>query len=233
MAGVSNPSPRTSSLEVPRVGRCGSVGVVAKPLESKSSKSDRSRLSVDERRAQLLELGLKLFGERSYDDISIDEIAKVAGVSKGLLYHYFSSKRVFYVEVVRHTAERLLAKTDLPVMEPNLESLRLGLDAFIDYIDENAGPYATFLRSGIGNDPEVAELAESTRRRFVGRMLERMGMETTPPLRIVLRGFVGFVEAAGLDWVEHRDIERDALRELLVATLIGSLLAAGVQPPVS
>ena len=68
----------------------------------------RSRLAVDERRAQLLELGLRLFGTRPYDEVSIDDIAADAGVSKGLLYHYFGSKRAFYVATVQHAAAVLL-----------------------------------------------------------------------------------------------------------------------------
>ena len=64
----------------------------------------RTRLQVDIRRQQLLELGLELFAHQTYDGLSIDEIAKRAGVSKGLLYHYFPSKRAFYVAAV--TAHR-------------------------------------------------------------------------------------------------------------------------------
>src|SRR5579871_2953848 len=71
----------------------------------KGGKPDaRVRLDVDERRAQLLELGLKIFGSQEYESIAIDDIAERAGMSKGLLYHYFSSKRGFYVAVVRHAA---------------------------------------------------------------------------------------------------------------------------------
>ena len=53
-----------------------------------AEKPPRARLLVDERRAQLLALGLRLFAEHSYDEVSIDELARAAGVSKGLLYHY-------------------------------------------------------------------------------------------------------------------------------------------------
>ena len=67
----------------------------------------RSRLTVDERREQLVRLGVDIFSERPYDEVSIDEIAAAAGISKGLLYHYFPSKRDFYVAVVRHGAAQL------------------------------------------------------------------------------------------------------------------------------
>src|SRR6185503_20426450 len=74
----------------------------------------RVRLEVDARRAQLLEVGRELFTTRCYDDLSIDEIAQAAGISKGLLYHYFPGKRVYYVESLREAAEELLRQTLAP-----------------------------------------------------------------------------------------------------------------------
>ncbi|MEM7676524.1 MAG: helix-turn-helix domain-containing protein, partial [Myxococcota bacterium] len=68
------------------------------------------RLQLDQRRQQLLELGLRLFSERAYDDVSIDDIARAASISKGLLYHYFPGKRVFYVATVRAAAAQLLSR---------------------------------------------------------------------------------------------------------------------------
>ena len=72
----------------------------------------RSLLDMDSRRAQLLELGLRLFGTRAYDEVSIDDIAQAANISKGLLYHYFGGKRAFYVAVVSDAARRLVAAID-------------------------------------------------------------------------------------------------------------------------
>ena len=86
---------------------------------------ERARLGVDERRAQLLELGLQLFSDHSYDELGVDDIARAAGISKGLLYHYFPSKRDYYVEVVRRAAGELLARTDgAPHAEVSVEALR-------------------------------------------------------------------------------------------------------------
>src|SRR5262245_989289 len=95
--------------------------------------SRRVRLQTDERRSQLLELGSELFSTRSYDDISIDEVAQIAGISKGLLYHYFRSKREFYVETIRADSMRLreLTAPD-PTLSPALQ-LRTAIDAHLDY----------------------------------------------------------------------------------------------------
>src|SRR5947207_8992105 len=72
----------------------------------------RVRLQIDERRAQLLALGIELFSTHSYDDISIDDVADAAGISKGLLYHYFQGKREFYVEVIREASLQLRRLTE-------------------------------------------------------------------------------------------------------------------------
>ena len=50
----------------------------------------RTRLSPTERRAQLLDLGMVLLAERGLEDLSIDVLAEHAGISRGLLYHYFT-----------------------------------------------------------------------------------------------------------------------------------------------
>ena len=72
----------------------------------------RARLSTDARRQQLVALGGEMFSERPFDDVSIDDIAAAAGISKGLLYHYFPSKRDFYIAVVRHSADEMEAITE-------------------------------------------------------------------------------------------------------------------------
>jgi AcrR family transcriptional regulator len=73
-----------------------------------------SRLDVEERRKQLVALGIELFAERTYDDVSIDELAHAAGISKGLLYHYFPTKRDFYIATVKQAAQELLDRTRRP-----------------------------------------------------------------------------------------------------------------------
>ena len=109
----------------------------------------RTRLGLDERRAQLIELGRTLVNARSYDEISIDDIAAAAGVSKGLLYHYFPSKRSFYVETVRAGAAQMTTLTGAAEAFPPGERLERGLDAYLDYVEANAAAYATLLRGSV------------------------------------------------------------------------------------
>ena len=189
----------------------------------------RTRLSVDERRDQLLELGLDLFIHHTYDELSIDEIARRAGISKGLLYHYFPGKRAFYVATVERAAEQLLAETDIPVAPGDDDSvkLRIAIDRYLGFVEQRSAAYTFLLRGAMATDPDVAAIVERTRRRFLDRMLQALQMsDDNARLRVTLRGVIGFVEAASVDWAERRDLSREELTELLVQVCVSSVTRA-------
>jgi AcrR family transcriptional regulator len=192
-----------------------------------------ARLSVDQRRSQLLALGLEHFSASPYDAVSIDDIAKAAGISKGLLYHYFPTKRDFYAAVLREASGRLLGEIQAvsTVDAPPPDRLRAGLDAYFGYVADHGPAYVALLRGGIGSDPEVARIVDEVRRWFVGRLLEGMGIGDPPPLlRAAVWGWIGFVEAVSLDLVEHHDLDRVQVREMLVGLLQQLMLTVGFTP---
>jgi AcrR family transcriptional regulator len=193
------------------------------------------RLDNDQRRAQLLAHGMEAFAERTYDEVSIDDLARAAGVSKGLLYHYFRTKRDFYVAGLREIARDLLEKT---LRQPGdlspIERVRAGLDAFLDHVSGQARSFLALMRGGIGSDPEVASVIEETRTAYADRLLEELGgspfasaVKGNPLFRTAARGWVGFVEAAIIDWLSHADVDRRQLRDLLVDMMMATLQRAG------
>src|SRR3954467_5941087 len=124
----------------------------------------RIRLDNDERRAQLLKLARTAFSDRSYDEVSIDDLARELKISKGLLYHYFPTKRDLYVAGLREIAQELVqAVTSIPTDLVPLGRARAGLAASLDHITRHARAYVSLMRGGIGSDPEVAEVVESVR----------------------------------------------------------------------
>jgi AcrR family transcriptional regulator len=192
----------------------------------------RKRLDLDERRDQLLALGKKLFGERAYDEISIDDIAEAAGISKGLLYHYFGSKRGFYVAIVREAADKLVEATEVGTDLPPAERARAGLEGYLDFAEEHSAAFLTLLRGGIGNDPEVTELVEGTRERILLRMLANMGQKSPRPVfRLAFRSYVGLVEAATIDWLERRAVDRATLLRFLLETIYAIVASAVMLDP--
>jgi len=183
---------------------------------------------MDLRRQQLVEIGSELFAKRPYDEVGVEEIAAAAGVSRGLLYHYFPTKRDFFIEVVRRQVTQVGELTDSDASLSPLDDLRGTLDAYIAYVDENAQSWVTVHRAGIGSDAEVRALLESSYASQVERILGRMtgGGEAPPVLELAVRGWLGFAIATMIDWLEHRQLEPEALRELLVQGLKGVVAAA-------
>lgn len=189
------------------------------------SHAGRSRLQVDERRAQLLKLGAHLFSRHSYDGLSVDDIAQAAGISKGLLYHYFPSKREFYVETIRAAAHRLLSETQSaneadPSLSP-IERARAATQAYLDYAERHGSAFSALLQGGIGSDAEVFEIIEGVRREYIRRFMSKVEfLKPTPEVRTAVRGYLGFAEGATLDWLQHKDVAKEELRDLLLATLV-------------
>jgi AcrR family transcriptional regulator len=192
------------------------------------SKPSRIRLSLDERRAQLLELGTELFAKYGYDEISIDDLAEAAGIGKGLLYHYFGSKREFYVATVK-TASLRLRQLSVPDRSlPPATRLANAIDKHLQYIDAHGAAYAALYRGGTAVAPEVGAIVEEHRDVIMGYLLEGMGVtKPRPMLRMALRTWIAMVEGASLDWIAHHAISRDQLRDFLVtgyAALLGKTL---------
>lgn len=191
---------------------------------ARPAKRTRIRLETDERRAQLLALAKRSFSDRSYDDVSIDDLARDAKISKGLLYHYFPTKRDLYVAGLSEIADELVAAiTTVPADLPPIERVRKSLDAYLEYTTRHARAFVSLMRGGIGSDPEVATVIEGVRQRLFDSFLG--GSPFAPMLagdarfETAVRGWIGFVEHASLDWAANPRLTRDELRELLTQIL--------------
>src|SRR6201992_1369364 len=97
----------------------------------------RRRLTPDARRAQLLRAGEAVFTARAFDDVSIEDIAEAAGVSKNLLYHYFSGKRELYLETIRAAANEMLERAAPAMSLEPIERLRSSIDQHIALVEEH------------------------------------------------------------------------------------------------
>jgi len=188
------------------------------------------RMDVDERRAQLLEKGAELFTSHTYDELSMNRIATEVGISKALLYHYFPSKQAFFEETLSAWAERLRVRTDPdPDLSP-LEQLTSSLDAFLAMVEENSVAYRNLMQSATAV-PAIRDLVEEVRRATAERILGGLFPDGAPPkARTAVSGWLWFMDGACLNWIEHRDLERGELRDLLLGVLMGSLIAAGSPP---
>ncbi|WP_069801255.1 TetR/AcrR family transcriptional regulator [Thermogemmatispora onikobensis] len=177
------------------------------------------------RRERLIEVGLDLFSRHSYDEVAIDDIAAVANISKGLLYYYFPTKHDFYLAVLRHSTSQLLELTEPDDSLEPLERLRVGLLAYFTFAEMYARTYVALLRGGVGVDPEVAAILNHVRQTYVERVLQGLpeSERHLPALRLAITGWVGFVEALSLVWLEERQLSKEQLAELAIRTLLATI----------
>ncbi len=189
-----------------------------------------TRLNVDERRRQLLARATELFATHGYDELSMAKLAREAGISKPLLYHYFPSKRDLFEAVLGQAAEEHLRRITTDDALPPAARLAAAVDAYLTWIEENRGAYEKLLRSaGI---PEVRELIDRVRDDTATRILAGIAGDQAPPpkVRTVVRAWLWYMDGVCLDWVREDDLTKEDVRDLLLGTLLGGLTAAGFDP---
>lgn len=186
----------------------------------------RTRLSVERRREHLLEVGADLFLGRAYEKVSTEDIARAAGVSQGLLFHYFANKQEFYLAVLRRSADEFIDEVFAERAGEPLAQLVAGIEAYFHYVDRHAPRMRALLRGGVGGSAEVQEVIESTRLRVIERFTEKMPPELRQrgaELRAALYGWLGFIEAVALDHIEQGDLPVQACTDLVIRVLAAAV----------
>ena len=185
------------------------------------------RLDVDERRAQLLEVGTELFSKHSFEELSMAAIAREAGISKALLYHYFPSKEEFFKAALGQAAAELATLTAPDDSLPPLEQVRGSTRAFVTWIGERGPAYMKLLRS-VGAVPELRETMTAIRDLTSARIIDGLipERERTPAKRAAVRAWLWFMDGVLLDWIEHGDRDAEDVADGLVDSLTALLAAA-------
>src|SRR4051812_6126219 len=155
------------------------------------------------------------------------KIANAAGISHALLYRYFPSKQSYFRAALEQAAEDLRARTAPDPSLPPWEQLVAGLEGFLELVDENALAYRQLMRS-VASAPEVRELIDDVRETTSERILEGLfGDQVPAKARAAVKGWLWYMDGVLLDWIEHRDLDRHEIRDLLLGTLGAALAAAG------
>ncbi|MGW5049114.1 TetR/AcrR family transcriptional regulator [Streptomyces griseoluteus] len=191
----------------------------------------RRRLSTEERREQLLSVGARLFSESPYDDVWIERVAEIAGVSRGLLYHYFPTKRDFFAAVVERESERMLRMTAAVPGVPVREQLGAGLDAYLGYVEAHAHGFRAFHRADAAGDQAVRRVYQRALAAQERQILAALAadpefgpaFEGSPQARLAVRGWLAFTTAVCLEWLREGEPGRDQVRELCARALLGAI----------
>ncbi len=178
----------------------------------------RRRMGVEERREQLIAVALDLFSRRSPDDVSIDEIAEAAGISRPLVYHYFPGKQQLYEEALRRAAQELSGRFEEPHEGPLGARLLRVMERFFDFVDDHGPGFSALMRGGpaVGSG-RTSAMIDGVRQAAYEQILAHLGIADPPPrLALVVRSWISLAETTALLWLDGRHIPRAELERQLV-----------------
>lgn len=195
------------------------------------TKAGGRRLSPDDRRAQLVASALGLLKTSSLDGLNATTVSMAAGVSKGLVFHYFPTQRELQAAVADAAASEIIAA--LAGTDPSLSHgtrLRAGIEAFVAYIEQQPETYAAIARDS-GTDGLLRAVVDRTRHAVIDLVAGAVGVaELAPAARLYLLGWMALVEETTVQWVLQPAVSRDELIDHLEATARSVLQSAARRP---
>lgn len=189
----------------------------------------RTRLSPEARRAQLLELGVQMLTDRTLEELSVEALAERAGISRGLLFHYFRNKQDFHRAVVQRAADDLIETTAPDLDLDPIPRLTQSLEHYVDYVIANYHGYISLVRGAASGDEALREIFDQTRAVLTARITDNVGvfgLTDSPVVRLLARGWSAMVEEAVLAWVQDPAIGKDELLRVLTVALPAVLSAS-------
>jgi AcrR family transcriptional regulator len=194
----------------------------------------RRRLSVDERREQLISVALELFSARPPEEVTIDDIAAAAGASRPLVYHYFPGKQAIYEESMRRAGQELAGRFEEPQTGPLSERLSRVMARYLDFVGSHGPGFAALLRGGsVAASPGTNAVIDDVRQAAHDQILRHLALaDPGPQLRLGIRAWIARAEITALDWLADGQREpRELVGERLVQDFVVGLVTTAAREP--
>ena len=182
------------------------------------------RLSSAQRREHLLDAAVELAAGRDLAALSVRDLAAHAGVSEGLLFHYFPTKDALLAAAVQRAADAMLAALDGAATGTPLDGLSGALAGYLDHVQADPTGWRTLLAARTGPLAETAAAVEARGRALTLGLLG--APEPSPVLAAVVDGWAAFERQVCLDWLDRPALPRSAVEDLLLSSFLGALQAA-------
>jgi AcrR family transcriptional regulator len=182
-----------------------------------------TRLEPDARRQEILGAARRVFLRTDFATTSMGEIAEEAGVTRGLLNHYFGTKRDLYLAVVADVASTLPAMVDTTLRDlPREEMVARNAENFLDAMERDVEVWTVLLGAeALARDPEVVAVMTAARDEVVERMVRNHGGDDAPDeLRMALRVFQGAAETIVKEWLQLGRMSREQAQAILTGLLL-------------
>lgn len=181
----------------------------------------RSRLEPDARRRQIIEAVRPLYLQRPFNDVSTAELAAAAGVARGLINHYFGSKRELYVEVMRSSIR--MPESELPDLSalPLPERVRRTMDWILQAAETYGQAWVSV--SGAANlhgDSDLQVVVDEADDHAARLTLDAIGLPDDPRLVARLRAIAPLVKSVCREWLVRETLTRAEALDLLTDTVL-------------
>ena len=191
-----------------------------------------SRLDPGQRREQILDAANALFAERGYDEVSIEDIASSAGVTRGLVHHYFGGRKEVYIALLERLGTMREQQLPPPVGRSARARLADSVSRWLDWTEQNRTIWlATLARGEDIADPDVRRVVTDLVRRAVALVAAHHAdiADDSPRLRYALECWTGLNRAATRRWLQG-EATREQTHELIASTLEHVLRTFGAPP---
>ncbi|WP_354639138.1 TetR/AcrR family transcriptional regulator [Kitasatospora camelliae] len=209
------------------------VATRSEDQRSGAERAPRRRLSVDERREQLIAVALELFSKHPPEDVSIDDIAAAAGASRPLVYHYFPGKQALYEESLRRAGQELAGRFEEPAEGPLSERLLRVMGRYLDFVEGHGPGFEALLRGGsVAASPGTNAVIDEVRRAAQEQILSHLAIaDPSPGLRRTVRAWIANAEISSLDWLGERSVPREELQLQLVQEFVAAVTVTAAREP--
>lgn len=201
--------------------------------ENGAAERPRRRLSVDERREQLIAVALELFSRQPPEDVSIDDIAAAAGASRPLVYHYFPGKQALYEESLRRAGQELAGRFEEPATGPLSERLHRVMGRYLEFVQSHGPGFAALLRGGsVAASPGTNAVIDEVRRAAHDQILLHLAVPApSAGLRLTVRAWIANAEITALEWLTDRSVPREEVQLRLVQEFVAALTLTAAREP--
>jgi AcrR family transcriptional regulator len=191
----------------------------------------RTRMSPDERRQQLLSLGVAALADGPLEAVTVEELAAQAGVSPGLVHYYFGNRQGLHSAIVRTARDAMLHATEPRPDLPPQERLRDTLDRFVVFVRDHHATFYSLVRGAASGDEQVRTTIQQARdvlARHLHDVLAGLGTSPGPLLDVAIHSWISFAEQALIEAATDPAVPADALAAFLERSALG--VAAALRP---
>lgn len=195
------------------------TAAIATPVPLRRGRTDRVRtervrMSGRERREQLVDVGRRLFAEKGFEAVTVEEIAASASVSKPVVYEHFGSKDGLYAVIVDREMNILLGMVSDSLTANNPRALlEQAARALFDYIEERSDGFRVLVRDSpvAQNTGNFASLLRDVASQVDERLAREFDRSGFPPkfAPMYANMLVGMVALTGQWWLDVRKPKKD------------------------